>query len=81
MILEVQIQNFDTRSVAHAVHAGTRASKFSFLKNCRGLKYQYFFLIGMKLPFTIKYKRRNTNFKFEFQNYFIFTPKKRVFGF
>ena len=75
MILEVQIRNFGAR-------AGARASKFSFSKNSRGFKYQYFFLkIGMKLPFTIKYKRRNTNFKFEFQNYFIFTPEKARFWF
>ena len=35
----------------------------------------------MKLPFTIKNKRRNTNFKFEFQNYFIFILKKTRFWF
>ena len=47
MILEVQIQNFGARA---------------FSKNSRGLKYQYFFVkIGIKLPFTIKNKRRNTN--------------------
>ena len=56
MILEVQIQIFGAR--------GARASKFSFSKNSRGLKYQYFFVkIDMKLPFTIKNKRRNTNLK------------------
>ena len=73
MILEVQIQNFSPRACA---------SKFSFSKNSRGLKYQYFFLkIRRKLPFTIKYNRRNTNFKFEFQNYLIFTPEKALFWF
>ena len=35
--------------------------------------------IGTKLPLTIKNKRRNTNLKFEFQNYFIFTPEKARF--
>ena len=51
-------------------------------QNSRGLKYQYFFeKIDVKLPFTIKNKRSNTNFKFEFQNYFIFTPNKHIFGF
>ena len=35
----------------------------------------------MKLPFTIKNKRRNKNLKFDFQNYFIFTPQKASFGF
>ena len=29
----------------------------------------------------MKYKRRNTNFKFEFQNYFVFTPEKARFWF
>ena len=48
-----------------------RASKFSFSKNSRGLKFQHFF---MK-------KHRNTNLKFEFQNYFIFTPEKAHFWF
>ena len=37
--------------------------------------------IGTKLPLTIKNKRRNTNLKFEFQNYFIFTPEKARFWF
>ena len=59
--------------------AGARVSKFSFLKNSRGLKYQYIFVkIGMKLPFTIKNKPRNTIMKFEFQNYF-FYPQKSAF--
>ena len=71
MILEVQIQSF-----------GTRTSKFSFSKNFRGLKYKFFLVkIGLKLPFTIKNKLRNTNLKFEFQNYFIFTPEKARFWF
>ena len=61
---------------------GQRASKFSFSKNSRGLKYQHFFVkIGTKLPLTIKNKRRNTNLKFEFQNYFIFTLEKAHFWF
>ena len=75
MISALQIQNF-SRSVP-----GARVSKFSFLKNSRGLKYQYIFVkIGMKLPFTIKNKPRNTIMKFEFQNYF-FTPQKARFWF
>ena len=46
--------------------AGAHASKFSFLKNSRGLKYQYFFVIvSTKLPLTTKNKRRNTNLKFD----------------
>ena len=76
MILEVQIQSFSTR-----------ASKFSFSKNSRRLKYQYFLMkIGTKLPLTVKNKRRNTNLKFEFQNYFkthqkkVINRQKRHFG-
>ena len=65
---------------ACAVCASARTSKFSFSKYSRGLKYKYFFVkIGMKLPFTIKNKRRNTILKFEY--YFIFTPKKARFWF
>ena len=75
IILEVQIRSFGAR-------AGARASKFSFSTNSRGLKYQYCLVkIGTKLPLTIKNKRRNTNLKFEFQNYFIFTPEKARFWF
>ena len=40
MILEVQIRNFGARAIASA---GARLSKFSFSKNSRGLKYEYFF--------------------------------------
>ena len=73
MTLEVQIQNFG--ALAH------ERQSFHF-PSTRGLKYQYFFVkIGMKLPFTIKNKRRNTTLKFEFQNYFIFTPEKVLFRF
>ena len=32
-----------------------------------------FVKIGTKLPFTIKNKRKNTNLKFKFKNFFIFT--------
>ena len=65
-----------------AVYARAGASKFSFSKNCRGLKYQYCFVkIGTKLPCTKKNKHRNTNLKFEDQNYFIFTPEKAPFWF
>ena len=72
MILEVQIQNFCK------LLAGAYASKFSFLKNSQGLKYQYFFVkIGMKLPFKIKNKHKNTNMKFEFKSYFILTTKEK----
>ena len=61
---------------------GANALKFSFLKNSWGLKYQYFFVkIYTKLPLTIKNNRRNMNLKFEFQNYFIFTPEKAHFWF
>ena len=35
----------------------------------------------MKLPFTIKNKRKNTNLKFELKNYFIFTSEKVIFLF
>ena len=56
MTLEVQIQIF-----------GALASKFSFFKNSRGPKYNFFFLkIGIKLPFALKNNRRNTNLKFDF---------------
>ena len=79
MILEVQIRSFGAR--AHGARRCMRVKVFIF-KNSRGLKYQYFFVkIGMKLPLTIKNKRRNTNLKFEFQNYFIFTPEKACFQF
>ena len=45
-----------------------------------GLKYQYFVVkIGMRLSFTIKNKCKSTNLKFEFKNYFIFTPEKELF--
>ena len=71
MILEVQIQNFSAR-----------ASKFSFSKKSRWLKYQQFFVkIGMKLSFTKKNKCINTNLKFECKNYFIFTFEKVHFWF
>ena len=37
--------------------------------------------IGMKLPFTMKNKSKNTNFKFEFKTYLIFAPRKERFWF
>ena len=75
MILEIQIQNFCTH--VRGACPRTRVKVFIF-KKFQGLKYQYFVV---KLPFTIKNKCRNTNLKFEFQNYFIFTPQKARFWF
>ena len=78
MFLKVQIRSFHER----AARIGAWALKFSFSKNPGGPNINIFlWKIGMKLPFTIKNKHRNTNLKFEFQNYFIFTPKKVCFWF
>ena len=72
MILEVQIQSFGKLVSA-------RVNVFIF-KKFQGPQILVFFVkIGLRLPFTIKNK--NTNLKFEFKNYFIFTPIKALFGF
>ena len=71
MILEVQIQIFGAHAGARAYTAKRTPAharqRFQFSKNYRGPKYKYLFVkIGMKLPFTLKNKRRKTNLKFEF---------------
>ena len=78
MILEVQIRSFGAGARRAPAH---EHQSFHFQKIPGGLNINIFLKIGIKLPFTIKYKRRNTNFKFEFQNYFIFTPEKARFWF
>ena len=55
-------------------------SKFSFSKIPRGPNFNIFFVkIGTKLPFTLKYKRRNTILKFDFQKVPFWTPQKVPF--
>ena len=69
MILEVQIQNF-----------GANASKFSFSKNSRGLKYYYFFVkIGMKLPFTIMNKHKIQIWYLSLKTILFVPPEKNCF--
>ena len=56
--------------------------KILIFKKFQGAQIAIFFVkIGMKLPFTIKNKLKNTKLKFEFKNYFIFTPEKVRFWF
>ena len=56
--------------------------KVFIFKKFQGAQISIFFVtIGIKLPFTIKNKRKNTNLKFDFKNYFIFTPEKAHFWF
>ena len=53
---------------------------FHFQNIPGGLNINILFVkIGTKLLLTIKNKHRNRNLKFEFQNYFIFTPEKARF--
>ena len=67
MILEVQI------------HA---RQSFNFQIIPGGPKINIFFWkIGMKLPFTLKSKCRNTNLKFDFKKVPLWTPKKVHFWF
>ena len=58
------------------------ASKFSFSKNSRGLKYQYFFVkIGLKLIFTIKNRRKHTNLKLSLKTILFWPPKSMILVF
>ena len=58
------------------------ASKFSFSKNSRGLKYQYFCVkIGLKLIFTIKNRRKHTNLKLSLKTILFWPPKSMILVF
>ena len=65
-----------------APRSGAGASKFSFSKNSRGLKYQYFFVkIGLKLIFTIKNRRKHTNLKLSLKTILFWPPKSMILVF
>ena len=67
MILGVKIQNIGARVCGARQRERTRVKVF-ILQKFQGAQISIFFFvkIGMKLPFTIKNKRKNTNLKFEF---------------
>ena len=58
-----------------------RVLNFSFQQISEISKVIYSGKICTNLPFTIKNKRKNTNLKFDFKNYCIFTPEKAHFWF
>ena len=81
IILEDQIQNFSTRT-SHVRLAPAHLCQIFIFKNSRGSNMNIFFVKnGMKFPFTVKNKCKNTNRKFELNRWLFWTPKKARFWF
>ena len=78
MILEVQIQNLGVRALGAPVN--TRQS-FHFWKIPGGLNINIFCENWYEASSYNKKQTQKYEFKFEFQNYFIFTPEKAHFWF